>query len=51
LFKITTKGAFTVLYDFEAGSDGKNPRTGLVIDAAGNLYGTTVEGGGSGCGG
>jgi uncharacterized repeat protein (TIGR03803 family) len=46
----------TVLYTFTGGSDGGQPYAGLVMDAGGNLYGTT-EGGGdsdsncsSGCG-
>ena len=34
----------TVLYSFN-GSDGFQPRAGLVMDATGNLYGTTVQGG------
>lgn len=38
------------LYSFSAGSDGYVPTGGLIIDPAGNLYGTTVEGG-SGRGG
>jgi uncharacterized repeat protein (TIGR03803 family) len=37
-----------VLYSFQGGSDGQNPLGNLVIDAAGNLYGTTSEGGASG---
>jgi len=39
----------TVLYRFSAGSDGGNPYAGSVtFDAAGNIYGTTLHGGGSG---
>jgi uncharacterized repeat protein (TIGR03803 family) len=30
-----------VLYTFTGGSDGSNPRTGLVLDKLGNLFGTT----------
>ncbi len=36
---------FTVLYDFKGGTDGRNPLAGLVVDASGNLYGTTELGG------
>lgn len=39
-----------VLYSFQGGSDGTNPSTGLVADSSGNLFGTTTEGGGAGCG-
>jgi uncharacterized repeat protein (TIGR03803 family) len=35
----------TVLYRFTGGSDGAMPVAGLVFDQAGNLYGTTGEGG------
>ncbi len=34
-----------VLYSFAGGADGANPLAGLVRDAAGNLYGTTYDGG------
>jgi len=37
-----------VLYSFQGGSDGLGPISNLVSDAAGNLYGTTSEGG-AGC--
>jgi uncharacterized repeat protein (TIGR03803 family) len=41
---------FTTLYSFTGGSGGA-PQAGLVLDTAGNLYGTTYAGGGScGCG-
>jgi uncharacterized repeat protein (TIGR03803 family) len=37
---------FTVLYNFiQQGAGGSNPNAGVTMDAAGNLYGTTVEGG------
>ena len=36
----------TVLYRFSGGSDGANPFLGdLIFDQAGNLYGTTIQGG------
>ncbi|HEX4665975.1 MAG TPA: choice-of-anchor tandem repeat GloVer-containing protein [Chthoniobacterales bacterium] len=35
----------TVLYSFQAGNDGNSSISNLVADAAGNLYGTTSEGG------
>ena len=38
-----------VLHNFNS-SDGENPYAGLVLDASGNLYGTTVEGGAYGYG-
>jgi len=34
-----------VIYSFQTGSDGNSPISNLVPDAAGNLYGTTSEGG------
>jgi uncharacterized repeat protein (TIGR03803 family) len=40
----------TVLHTFGSGSDGIDPQGPLVLDAAGNLYGTTPEGGSSGNG-
>jgi uncharacterized repeat protein (TIGR03803 family) len=34
-----------VIYSFQPGNDGNSPISNLVRDAAGNLYGTTSEGG------
>jgi len=34
-----------VLHSFGNGTDGQGPYAGLIFDAAGNLYGTTEEGG------
>jgi uncharacterized repeat protein (TIGR03803 family) len=35
----------TILYNFKGGRDGAGPNSGVVFDQAGNLYGTTYEGG------
>ncbi len=49
VFELTPNpdGTFTesTLYSFTGDSSGFNPNTNLVIDNAGNLYGTTVNGG------
>jgi uncharacterized repeat protein (TIGR03803 family) len=47
VFKIDGTGKFTVLYAFTGGADGRNPATSLILDSAGNLYGTTYGGGNS----
>lgn len=39
-----------VLYRFTGGSDGGAPQGDIIFDQLGNIYGTTVFGGGSGCG-
>jgi uncharacterized repeat protein (TIGR03803 family) len=42
----TAGGTETVLYSFEGGAgDGQYPEANLILDAAGNLYGTTFAGG------
>jgi uncharacterized repeat protein (TIGR03803 family) len=38
-------GQEKVLHSFGNGTDGENPYGGLIMDAAGNLYGTTQQGG------
>ncbi|HXM22987.1 MAG TPA: choice-of-anchor tandem repeat GloVer-containing protein [Terriglobales bacterium] len=43
IFKLTSAGAFTLLYKFTGGSDGLNPN-GLTMGAKGNLYGTACCG-------
>lgn len=42
--------AETVLHQFLSSGDGLGPKGGLAFDSAGNLYGTTSGGGGSGFG-
>jgi uncharacterized repeat protein (TIGR03803 family) len=44
VFKVDTTGAETVLHSF-SGADGQWPIGDLLMDAAGNLYGTTWAGG------
>jgi uncharacterized repeat protein (TIGR03803 family) len=36
---------YSVVYNFTGGTDGATPYAGLTIDAAGNIYGTTLYGG------
>jgi uncharacterized repeat protein (TIGR03803 family) len=50
IFKVTPAGVETVLHSFNYTPDGSNPRSTLVLDADGNLYGTAGYGGGSGAG-
>lgn len=44
------KWSETVLYAFTGAPDGISPYGGLVVDTAGNLYGTTIAGGANGGG-
>ncbi len=55
----TTGYAETLLHRFKGSPDAASPEAGVVLDAAGNVYGTTIEGGanascpggyGNGCG-
>ena len=49
VYKVDTTGHETVLYTFTDSADGGFPSAGLTRDAAGNLYGTTISGGSTGC--
>ena len=51
VFKLGRAGKETVLYSFTGSSDGAFPSAGLVVDAAGNLYGAAQGGGSSDCNG
>jgi uncharacterized repeat protein (TIGR03803 family) len=52
IFKVTPQPSGewteTVLYSFTGGNDGAYPSAGLIMDAAGRLYGTTLWGGPAG---
>lgn len=50
VFRLKPGGGETVLYSFTGGSDGAYPYAGVVMDKAGNLYGTTYAGGANGLG-
>lgn len=45
VFEVNADGTEKILYSFTGGADGRRPGAGLVLDAQGNLYGTTVHGG------
>lgn len=45
VFEVTSGGTENVRYNFKNAADGITPFSGLVLDPAGNLYGTTAEGG------
>jgi uncharacterized repeat protein (TIGR03803 family) len=46
-FKVAPDGTETVLHTFQGDGNGYYPADSLVMDAQGNLYGTTAAGGGS----
>ena len=50
VYKLDATGHETVLYSFRSGNDGANPYAGVISDSAGNLYGTTYQGGAAGFG-
>ena len=54
IFKLTPSGngswTKTTIYEFQGGAnDGEDPQAPLLIDRAGNIYGTTPIGAGTGC--
>jgi uncharacterized repeat protein (TIGR03803 family) len=48
IFELDAAGKFTVLHTFTGGAGGADPFAGLIRDSAGNLYGTTYQGGSGG---
>ena len=50
IFKLTSAGTLTTLYEFTGGSDGGAPATGLLLATDGDFYGTTYRGGVNGDG-
>ncbi|HEX4080927.1 MAG TPA: choice-of-anchor tandem repeat GloVer-containing protein [Rhizomicrobium sp.] len=54
VYEVTKKGAVNIIYSFggdqSGAGDGQEPLVAPIMDAAGNLYGTTNEGGTGGCG-
>lgn len=50
IFKVTSTGQESVLYNFTGTPDGAYPQAPVVRDSEGNLYGTTYYGGAYGCG-
>jgi uncharacterized repeat protein (TIGR03803 family) len=52
-FKLTPSNGswtYTSLHDFTGGSDGGYPYSSVILDASGNAYGTTLQGGSTGNG-
>lgn len=48
IYKLTRSGSKyteSILYNFQGLDDGQNPVGGVILDTAGNLYGTTFDGG------
>jgi uncharacterized repeat protein (TIGR03803 family) len=45
VFKLDSLGNLSILHTFTGGTDGSTPYSGLVQDKAGNLFGTTYNGG------
>ena len=45
VFKLAPNGVFTVLHRFHGGTGGATPQAGLLVDAAGNIFGAAGAGG------
>jgi uncharacterized repeat protein (TIGR03803 family) len=50
VFKLDAIGTETILHDFTGRTDGGSPNPGVVLDPAGNLYGSAASGGDLSCG-
>jgi len=50
VYRLDAAGHEAVLHGFTGGADGGQPFAGVIRDLAGNLYGTTYDGGTSGSG-
>ena len=50
VFRMNATGKGRLLHSFNGAPDGASPHSRLVVDAAGNLYGTTLYGGANGYG-
>ncbi|MGH9500369.1 MAG: choice-of-anchor tandem repeat GloVer-containing protein [Terriglobales bacterium] len=50
VFKISSSGKYTVVHRFDGANDGSTPNGGLVLDDAGNMFGTAQTGGHGGDG-
>jgi len=50
VFRIDSTGNFTILHSFNSSPDGAYPTGALILDSAGNLYGTASQGGDENCG-
>lgn len=52
IWKLTRSGSQwveSIIYNFNGAGDGSGPESGVIIDAAGNLYGTATAGGDLNC--
>jgi len=49
VFKLNNAGEEIVLYTFQGGTDGGRPYSALIMDTAGNFYGTAILGGDLSC--
>jgi uncharacterized repeat protein (TIGR03803 family) len=49
VFRLNSGVTETVLHNFTGGADGAFPRTGVIMDMSGILYGTTWQGGDANC--
>ena len=50
IFKLSPNGGMTYLHSFDGISDGESPWCNVILDVAGNLYGTTSISGLNGLG-